>query len=618
MFPPVMLTDFVIYVQYNSRHIESIHILDDDSLLNIFYFYRPFFLGEGGKGLERLYGGVEPWEGHWWYRLAHVCQRWRNLLLESASYLGLSLVCTTGTPVANMIARSPPLPLTVDYRSGDAITAEDEKGILLALEQHDRLRHLRLILPAQNLQKLVMAIDEEFPILEYLVVGPWTYDTTVLMLPETLHAPALRHLTLGGFTYPIRPRLYPTALGLVTLYLTINHLSAYFQPNILLQWISFMPRLECLALVFTFPIHNRNVERQITPNTPITLPNLRLFWFRGVSAYLEAVVCRIVAPRLENLLIRLFKGLTFSVPRLSQFMNTTDNLRFDNAVITLHEKQIDLVTYLREADTYAFAMTVDCWHLGWQALSSVAQILNALSQVFSSVEHLTLQNEVYGQSFIEHNNNDRIRVEWRRLLRSFSNVKTLCVGDGLVQQLSCCLGLEDGELPLDILPELKELTYSGRDDADDVFTSFIDARQNTRRQVTLIRHSSSLSNSMLSTKAASTLLRSLTFQYPGFPETESIWRLIETIGLDVVQFRRNTRISYLLIDRARSTCDLIDKALIQRTDYLENFFKYKAAIDSLVRCATSPPRFMGADVLQCFTRFGNNYARRGAPLPLRG
>ncbi|KAF8496767.1 hypothetical protein F5888DRAFT_1803941 [Russula emetica] len=50
------------------------------------------------------------------------------------------------------------------FHSDDGITAEDEEGILLALEQRHRVRHLRLLLPVQNLRKLVMAIDEEFPI----------------------------------------------------------------------------------------------------------------------------------------------------------------------------------------------------------------------------------------------------------------------------------------------------------------------------------------------------------------------------------------------------------------------------------------------------------------------
>ena len=156
----------------NSPHIAvPIHILDDDSLVNIFYLYRPIFIGEDGDDNERLHGGKQLWvQRRWWYRLAHVCQRWRNLILGSASYLRLSLVCTNGTPVANMLSHSPPLPLTVDYRSEDGITAEDEEGLLLALEQRHRVRHLRLLFPVEHLQKLVKAIDEEFPILEYMIL----------------------------------------------------------------------------------------------------------------------------------------------------------------------------------------------------------------------------------------------------------------------------------------------------------------------------------------------------------------------------------------------------------------------------------------------------------------
>jgi hypothetical protein len=431
-----------------------------------------------------------PWDrGRWWYQLAHVCQRWRNVILDSASYLGLSLVCTNGTPVENMLAHSPHLPLTVDYRGEDGISADDEGGILLALEQRHRVRHLRLDVPVQILQKLVMAIDEEFPILEYLILGPPVKDNTALMLPETLQAPNLHHLTLCCFTCPIRSRLHPTAPSLVTLFLIINHQSAYFQPNVLLQWILFMPQLESLAIVFTFPVPNRDVERQLTHTpitTHITLPNLRVFWFRGVSAYLEAVVCRITTPRLESLQVRLFKQLTFTVPRLVQFINTTENLRLDNAEILFRDKQIAVLMSFHDADTDAFGVRVDCWHLDWQ-VSSVAQISNALGQVFSAVEHLTLGHQVHGRSSEEHDDVDRI--EWRKLLRSFSNVKTLRVDHGLVEELSRCLRLEDGELPLELLPELQELTYLGSGDAVDAFTSFIDSRQNAGHPVTLVRHS---------------------------------------------------------------------------------------------------------------------------------
>jgi hypothetical protein len=89
------------------------------------------------------------------------------------------------------------------------------------------------------------------------------------------------------------------------------------------------------------------------------------------------------------------------------------------------------------------------------------------------VELLTL-----GYSRSSEEDNDVDRIEWQKLLRSFGNVKTLHVEDGLIEQLSHCLRLEDGELSLELLPELQELTYSGGGDAGDVFTSFIDSRQN--------------------------------------------------------------------------------------------------------------------------------------------
>ena len=48
-----------------------------------------------------------------------------------------------------------------------------------------------------------------------------------------------------------------------------------------------------------------------TPVTAqITLPNFCWFMFRGDSAYMEAVVCRVTTPQL--------KKLTFSMPRFLQ------------------------------------------------------------------------------------------------------------------------------------------------------------------------------------------------------------------------------------------------------------------------------------------------------------
>jgi hypothetical protein len=66
----------------------------------------------------------------WWYKLAQVCRHWRNIILESPSWLDLHIYCTNGVPVADMLAHSPPLPLTIDYHIlNREMTAEDESGI---------------------------------------------------------------------------------------------------------------------------------------------------------------------------------------------------------------------------------------------------------------------------------------------------------------------------------------------------------------------------------------------------------------------------------------------------------------------------------------------------------
>jgi len=80
-----------------------------------------------------------------------------------------------------------------------------------------------------------------------------------------------------------------------------------------------------------------------------------------------------------------------------------------------------------------FDVSVECWHLDWQ-VSSVAQIFNALSQAFSAVECLTVEHEIHIQSSEKHNYVNQI--EWCNLLRWFSKVKTLCIKDGLVEELS--------------------------------------------------------------------------------------------------------------------------------------------------------------------------------------
>lgn len=92
----------------NSTYSSLISTLDDDSSLNIFYLYWLFVLGEDQDEEYSLFGGNDKWYlEHWWYKLAQVCKKWRNLIFGSSFYLKVCLVCSKGTPVVDMLMHSP-------------------------------------------------------------------------------------------------------------------------------------------------------------------------------------------------------------------------------------------------------------------------------------------------------------------------------------------------------------------------------------------------------------------------------------------------------------------------------------------------------------------------------
>ena len=70
-----------------------------------------------------------------------------------------------------MLAHSPSLPLIIDYDDEDRFfTAEEEERIILALRQCDRVHRVRLRMPVPTMEKLIVAIDERYPVLEYMIL----------------------------------------------------------------------------------------------------------------------------------------------------------------------------------------------------------------------------------------------------------------------------------------------------------------------------------------------------------------------------------------------------------------------------------------------------------------
>jgi hypothetical protein len=458
-------------------------MLNDDTLLNIFTLYP--------QDIVEVYEDVASWpewdNARWWYKFVHVCRRWRHLVLSSPVRLGLHLVCTYGTPVADMLAHSPPLPLIIHYLDANRyVSVEDEEAILLALQDRDRVRRIGLKMPATKLLKSIIAMDGQFPILERLFIWPrMRHDNMSLMLSTRFQAPHLRMLSLDHVVLPLRSPLLTSTVGLVELGLWDMPLLASFHPSDLIARLASMTQLESLSIGFKLPVPARDVERQLslTPiRTLVTLPNLRLCFFQGGSAYLEGLLARIDIPLLEVLNIWFYNQLIFTVPHLLQFMGRTENLRFGFARLSFYRENVILTADGGEQiKINPFSVTIGCRHIDWQ-VSAAAQIFGALVPALSVVERLSLSYGDHDVSSEERNEVDRNL--WREVLRPFSSVKVLHMDHRLIRNLSSSLQPEDGEPALEVLPQLKELIYFNTS-ASDVFTSFIQSRQMVGHRVTL-------------------------------------------------------------------------------------------------------------------------------------
>jgi hypothetical protein len=480
-----------------SRLHSPISILNDDVLLNIFHLYRldRLRVAENQDERGRDEHDEEPsnhlgvWRRQdWWYKLTHVSRRWRCIILSSPCTLDLHLICTERVPVAEMLRNSPPLPLILFYKGEVTTEARDE--IITAFSHRDRVRRIMLWISPRNLEKLIPAMDAEFPILERLTIVS-NPELEGLMLPRKFQAPKLRQIILDGVrvALPKRYPLFTSTGGLVYLMLRGTSRPAYLPPNVVHTQLSFMPRLRTLCIKFDPNCHHHNVVDSPRIMTPVTLPNLRVFAFKGGSAYLESLLSGVSAPVLTSVEVTFLHQLDFPIPHLFQFIQSTKFLRFrefrlDFWGVTDYFPELPFQRVCLIADPCLVSgerleFRITCSHLNQQVASAV-RALGTLSPLLSVVEQLNLTYTIWdmeadGAAVLLHGID---RIQWRELLRSFSGVKTLHVKKELIGGVSQSLRSKDGEQPLELLPNLKHIGYSGCLDSHvHLFMPFINERQ---------------------------------------------------------------------------------------------------------------------------------------------
>ena len=452
----------------------TINMLPDIALLEIF----DFFLGEGRNEQDVKIQA--------WYRLVHVCRKWRDIVFGSPRRLDLQLLCTPRSTVRVTLDVWPPLPIII-YARNYPMRGLD--NIIPVLEHNDRISQLRLLyIPYLLLDKFLNLPEMQAPFPALTRLKLQSRDEKVPVVPTSFlgkSAPCLQRLTLDRIPFPGLPKLLLSASHLVWLNLQRIPHSGYISPEAMATCLSVLTRLKCLNIEFKSPRSRpERKSRRPPPQTRILLPVLVKMCFHGVSEYLEDLVAQIDTPLLNKLLIHFFHQLIFDTPQLTQFISRTPKLKVYN-LATLYFSSWDAMIIVSGFDG-SLQLGIICSQSDWQ-LSSVVQFFSSsfLPALDHSLEILQIgENGSSGPRWQD----DIESSQWLELLQPFTAVRTLCISREFVPRIAPTLQELVGGRVVEVLPALQGLFLEGvlpPRPVQEAIGKFIAARQLAGHPITI-------------------------------------------------------------------------------------------------------------------------------------
>jgi hypothetical protein len=363
--PPLLANLFEVGPDSESQQA-TIEMLSEDILLNIL----------------RHYLDAAP---QFWPRLLQICRKWRRIIFASQWDLHLRLFCTPGVPVLKTLDFWPALPIVVQYGGSlvlDPPAPGDEDNIITALKQSDRVSSISLTVASSLLEKLYL-IEWPFSELEDLII--LSRDSVPSILPSAFRwGPRLRRLHSTGIAFPGLLQLLYSSRNLVDLQLHEDLNPGYPSIVVLTNALSGMVRLRSLSLHFL-----STADYVALPPPPwerVILPALTRLNFRGITEYLEDLVARIDAPRLENIEVTLYDEFSNTLSELGEFIDRIETHKsYRQAHIISSERDISISFRVPGAST-CLKLQLFC-ELVSEQLSSMTRIFPAF---LYSVEDLRI------------------------------------------------------------------------------------------------------------------------------------------------------------------------------------------------------------------------------------
>ena len=314
----------------------------------------------------------------------------------------------------------PAFPIVI--RCFEVYPIENLDNIVVILEHRNRVRQITVEFASSSSSETVFeAMQVQFPELTHLQL--WSAQNTGPVVPDSFlggSAPRLRFFDLYQISFPGLPNLLLSATHLVTLRLHRIPHSGYFSPEALVTALSTLTSLEEFQLQFQSPLSSPDrASRRPPAPTRFVLPVLTYLSFKGVGEYLEDLVSRIDAPRLNGLFITFFIQILFDTPQLIQFISCTSNLKVLEKAHVSFSFSTARVKF--SSPTSKLQVDIPCNGLDWQ-VSSLEQVCTSCLPPLFTLEDLYITEGRFGESDWQGNVDNTL---WLELLRPFTAVENL-------------------------------------------------------------------------------------------------------------------------------------------------------------------------------------------------
>ena len=396
-----------------------------------------------------------------WITLVHVCRKWRDIAFGSPRRLNLRLLVTSTSSVRKMLDTWPP-PMLIDIW-GFELGVWPIRTIIAALEHDDRIRLIELFDSSTiHMEKALAAMRKPFPeliglSLQFFDQEPDREVTSWPAIPDSFlgeSAPRLRSLRLICIPFPIPAlrKLVLSATDLVRIRIWRIPDFWYISPEEIIACISTLTRLEDLELGFQSR-DNVGGRRRPPSTTRCVLPALTSLQFKGIYEYMEDLMARIDAPRLDNLKLFLFDQHVLDAPQLARFIGHIPQFKALEVLRALFDQRGIFVSL---PCTPRRGLQIGIFRGPYDAqLSALVELCTSESSFLRTLVPIVKRLYIFESRSLLYWLERTENSQWLELLRPFTAVRDLYLSKEFAMYIVSALLGFDGEGTMEVLPALR-------------------------------------------------------------------------------------------------------------------------------------------------------------------